>query len=235
MPAHKPWTGVAILVTVVLTQSPATVWAQADGDRQAAQVVQFLSVGGSALVYAFPSLFHINEGPPSCAPCDLNGLPWFDRWAVRPVDHTVSHVSTGVGLALAVGTWVDLAHVGGGKAVAASIEAAGWAAATTALAKTIIGRERPVMYTNSAVQEADHINNQRSMPSGHTSTAFAMATMYVLYTKDRDNKLPALLAGTAAVTVGVLRIVSAKHFPSDVVVGALLGTASGVALYEIRF
>ncbi len=196
---------------------------------------QFLSVGGSALVYALPGLFHINEGPPSCAPCDLNGLPWFDRWAVRPVNRTVSHVSTAVGLALAMGTGVDLARAGGGKAAAASFEAAGWAAATTALAKTIIGRERPVMYTNSAVQEADHINNQRSMPSGHTSAAFAMATMYALYTKDRDNKLPALLAGTAAATVGVLRIVSAKHFPSDVIVGALLGTASGFAIYEIRF
>ena len=232
---HKSRIAVATLVIAALTQSAAAGWAQTEGDRQAVQLEQFLSVGGSALVYAFPNLFHVNEGPPSCAPCDLNGLPWFDRWAVGPVDRTVSDVSTGVGLALAVGTWVDLARVGGGKAVAASIEAAGWAAATTELAKTIIGRERPVMYTNAAVQEADRVNNQRSMPSGHTSAAFALATMYILHTKDRDNKLPALLAGTAAATVGALRIVSAKHFLSDVVVGALLGTASGIALYEIRF
>ncbi len=226
---------VAVLLALALTQSPAAGWAQADGNGQAVQVGQFFSIGGSALIYAFPNVFHVNEGPPTCAPCDLNGLPWFDRWAVRPVNSAVSHVSTGVGLALAVGTWADLASVGGSRAAVASIEAASWAAATTELAKTIVGRERPVMYTDSATREADHINNQRSMPSGHTSTAFAMATMYVLSTRHRDNKLPALLAGSAAITVGVLRIVSAKHFPSDVVVGALLGTASGFVLYELRF
>lgn len=100
----------------------------------------------------------------------------------------------------------------------------------------MIARKRPVLYTEDAAAAAEDLRNQRSMPSGHTSAAFALATSYILYSWPRtENKVPALLAGAAAVSVGVLRVVSARHFPSDVVVGAAVGTLSGIVVYRIRY
>jgi membrane-associated phospholipid phosphatase len=44
-----------------------------------------------------------------------------------------------------------------------------------------------------------------------------------------------ILAVAGAVGVGVLRVAAAKHFPSDVVVGAVVGTATGFVLHRLRF
>ena len=39
----------------------------------------------------------------------------------------------------------------------------------------------------------------------------------------------------AAAGVGVSRVAAAKHFPSDVLAGAVLGTASGLVVYKLKF
>ena len=85
---------------------------------------------------------------------------------------------------------------------------------------------------------ADVLNNQRSMPSGHTSTAFALATSYWLSRRNltKDDRLWlrwALMAGAAG--VGVLRVAAGKHHPSDVLIGAGVGVVSAILVYEIKF
>lgn len=66
-----------------------------------------------------------------------------------------------------------------------------------------------------------------SMPSGHTAAAFCMATVLV-------RQWPRLryLWWTLATGVGVARTLVDRHFPSDVIFGALLGT--GVAMVTLR-
>ncbi|MDH5550864.1 MAG: phosphatase PAP2 family protein, partial [Gemmatimonadota bacterium] len=76
--------------------------------------------------------------------------------------------------------------------------------------------------------------NQRSMPSGHAAIAFATATSYWLNNPERG-LAPKLAAVAAAVGISVLRVASAKHFPSDVVVGAVVGTGVALAVHTIRF
>lgn len=66
-----------------------------------------------------------------------------------------------------------------------------------------------------------------SMPSGHTVTAFAIATAYLFsLQKDRQHKFIWLI-GLACIT-GMTRIVLGAHFPSDVFAGAAIGLFSGV-------
>ncbi len=67
--------------------------------------------------------------------------------------------------------------------------------------------------------------NNSSFPSGHTATAFAIATVMVLMMKDKSWQLFILIA---AILVGYSRIYLAQHFLLDVIVGAVIGSSSGV-------
>lgn len=63
-------------------------------------------------------------------------------------------------------------------------------------------------------------SDEFSFPSGHTMAAFLLATLLYL-TFD----MPAVGVFTWAMLVGCSRVVLGVHFPSDIVVGAVLGVA----------
>ena len=74
--------------------------------------------------------------------------------------------------------------------------------------------------------------NSSSFPSGHTATAFAMATVLAIIIKNKNWQMPLLLA---AVLVGYSRIYLAQHFLLDTLVGAAIGAVSGIwAVYITR-
>jgi len=162
-------------------------------------------------------------------------VPAFDRWAIHDRVDLYADMSDYLLLGLALGTWIDLAATEGSKAALASIEAAGWTLAVTELSKALIGRKRPVLYTSRAQDEVNQRESLRSMPSGHSSVAFALATSYMVNTRDRENKFPAVLAGATALSIGVLRVAAGSHFPSDVVVGAFVGMGTVGVVHTIRF
>ncbi len=66
-----------------------------------------------------------------------------------------------------------------------------------------------------------------SFPSSHTYIAFAIAVSILLY---GHKKLGTFLL-FVAVLVALSRIGAGLHYPSDVIGGALLGTASGILSY----
>lgn len=77
--------------------------------------------------------------------------------------------------------------------------------------KKIVGRPRPL-------DEAE----KDSFPSGHTTVAFTMATVVGHeYTKLR---IPLYVA---ALGTAFSRIYSGRHYPSDVIAGAFIGTLAG--------
>ena len=65
------------------------------------------------------------------------------------------------------------------------------------------------------------LSNTSSLPSGHTATAFALATVLALYTENKGWQLLVLLG---AVLVGYSRIYLGQHFLSDVLLGAFIGS-----------
>ncbi len=91
----------------------------------------------------------------------------------------------------------------------------------TLASKKIIKRERP--YLRYAQLEPVVFENSYSMPSGHTSTAFATATSLSLaYPKWYIIAPSFIWAGS----VGYSRMHLGVHYPSDVLVGALVGSGS---------
>jgi len=219
---------------ISLTCCVTTSWAQEPAKEKVGSG-QILSLGAAALLTLGARSWNINQPPADCGPCDPSTVPVFDRWALHDEIDLHSHISDVLILGLIAGTTVDLAAVDGGKATAASLEAAAWTLALTELSKTIVGRKRPVLYTEDAPQYVNREESLRSMPSGHTSVAFAVATSYWLMTRGRDDRWPAYATGAAAVTISILRVTSGRHFPSDVIVGAALGMITGGVVHEIRF
>lgn len=74
------------------------------------------------------------------------------------------------------------------------------------------------------------LSNDSSFPSGHTATAFAIATILVLIMKETRWQLFILVA---AFGVGYSRIYLAQHFLADIIAGAVIGTLSSVIVYAL--
>jgi membrane-associated phospholipid phosphatase len=121
-----------------------------------------------------------------------------------------------------------------GREVMRAVLASG---ALTAFAKGTVGRARPF----AAPGDPDVFSPGRgftngslaSFPSGHTSAAFATATVLAreLNTAHPGGRWPTntLLFG-GATFVGFSRVYERQHWPSDVVAGAALGAITG---YEV--
>jgi membrane-associated phospholipid phosphatase len=102
--------------------------------------------------------------------------------------------------------------------------------------KYIAGRERPTVDNNNGnfelVNAALHESNHNSFPSGHTTSAWALATVFATQYKDTQ-WVPAIAYGSAF-AVGLSRIMLEKHWPGDVVAGSLLGYAIGKATVQVH-
>ncbi len=102
------------------------------------------------------------------------------------------------------------------------------------LGKLCIGRARPFMYYDDYPREAVQSHDwNKSFPSGHTTLAFAGAsfTSYVFstYFPDSSWKIPVIGSSCfIALSTAVCRVASGDHFPTDVIAGAVAGTACGI-------
>ena len=98
------------------------------------------------------------------------------------------------------------------------------ATVTTQLLKRIVNRPRPYESYNDIYP--DEFESGKSFPSGHTTTAFSTATSLTLTTKKWYIAVPAFAWVTS---VGYSRMYLGEHYPSDVLMGAAVGTASAFA------
>jgi membrane-associated phospholipid phosphatase len=99
--------------------------------------------------------------------------------------------------------------------------------------KAVVGRERPFVHALPADQRAhtsSPSDNNTSFYSGHTTRAFSLAVATGTVASLRGYRwAPWIWAAglTVATSIGYLRIAADKHYFTDVLVGAVMGSAFG--------
>ncbi len=99
--------------------------------------------------------------------------------------------------------------------------------------KVLIGRPRPKVYLHDHIytpQLLEFHSKFWSMPSGHTTTAFAVAASFSFIWPRYK-----VLFFLAAILVALSRVALCKHYLSDVIVGAVLGTIVTYLLHKRYF
>lgn len=192
--------------------------------------------GGAALFAASLGL----HGSTQELPVDLSQVNAFDRAAMFQYSKVLDQVSditqyaaVALPFVLALGVSQDQAFAGG----VIYFEVMTRAFFAKNMVKTLVPRVRPWMYTaseNGSVPDVWEGND--SFPSGHATMAFAAAAFGVTTAVlELPSGSPWLVPFAAtevslAVVTGSLRVFSGMHFMTDVIVGAALGTAIGIAL-----
>ncbi len=194
-------------------------------------------------------------GPAECRWCDrgldgadqLNGFDRFGRGAAWSLgdQKTAAKLSDGLGFLLVpvsvVGLEALLAHQDGALSETPNdlliiAEAAVLAAVVNQTVKFVAQRERPFVHALSPEQRLatdDPHDNNLSFYSGHTSFTFALATAAGTVAELRGYRNSWLVWSVGvplAGLTGYLRMAAEKHYFSDVLVGAAVGSAFGVGV-----
>ena len=188
-------------------------------------------IGNTALPYC---------GTATTPPCDPNQVNAFDRLAI-------GHTSQGARTAANIISFVPIIYVGldifdvGIKNwktyftdLWVVVEAMAWNGAIQDVVRRAVRRPRPFLYTPGAYpSDRDASEATLSYFSGHTSFAFSLATAasYTFTLRHPHSKWkwlvwPALMA--VASIEPFLRVYSGDHFPTDVITGAVVGSATGL-------
>lgn len=108
------------------------------------------------------------------------------------------------------------------------------------LFKSLVKRPRPYVFNPDAPLHKKLEKDARmAFYSGHTSMSFASAVLFAKSFNDHyphSNWKNAVWAGSllTAGTVGYLRVEAGRHYPTDVLVGALVGGAIGYFIPKIH-
>src|SRR6266513_357505 len=172
---------------------------------------------------------------PRC-PCDPREVNAFDRPAVgnkSPIAKTLSDAT--VGAVVIVPLALDALDIGPSRAwlndavVFAQTLVVNGTLVTAA--KFIVQRPLPRTYAGDP-NLIDRPEGYRSFYSGHTSLVFAglSATAMTIRLRYGEKTWPWIVTGVVGTSVAIERVADGRHFPSDVLVGALMGTATGIGV-----
>ena len=169
--------------------------------------------------------------PLSAQNWDINTVHRINSWDgrfIRNYNKVISrsepYLAVGVPVAMALAGWIkdDRALLKDALYVGTSV--AGAFVVTYGL-KYIVGRDRPYERYPDRVHPYSR-EDSPSFPSGHTATAFALATsLSIRYPKWYVIAPSALWA----CSVGISRMNEGVHYPTDVLAGAALGAGFAVA------
>jgi membrane-associated phospholipid phosphatase len=225
-----------LLLVVALADPPA---AEDDArpesiyDVHLAVDVPVTVVAGSAGLVRI--LFEDQLARKSC-PCDPSGINALDRG-------TVGNHSSAAGVAanltvygvMAALPLADLLDVGFGRTwgedLMIYVETLAIDTALQNATNFIVARPRPRTYAGDPAYLSSG-EGYLSFYAGHVSTAFAMtsAAAFTIRHRHGEQIWPWIAAGVLAGSVAFERVASGDHFPTDVAVGAVAGTAIGVTV-----
>lgn len=177
-----------------------------------------------------------------CDPARINAL---DRALQPPFWRAAAPISDGLLLGmlatpLAVSGYQSAeGGIDFSRDVAVAGQVLGATALTTVALKFIVRRPRPLTYDPRFDAQARLKGDARlSFPSGHTSLVFASASFIAATAVRRATggaRIAAIASAYGAATlVAYLRMASRRHFFSDVLAGAGIGTAYGWLIPELH-
>jgi membrane-associated phospholipid phosphatase len=230
------------LLVVCLLASTASADSWYEGEHGTNRLLHLsIAVVGGASYAALEVPLEDNLAATTCRWCDPTGLDRGVRDLLRWSDDnatSASSASTVSAYALAPAAAVALVALGtfddaswaqvidDFTPIAESVVVNAWA--TRAL-KVAIGRQRPYAHYAGPRSTEDNL----SFPSGHTSYAFAIVTSSAMIARARGYRSEPYIWAvglTFATAAGYLRIAADKHYLTDVLAGAALGTAAGLTV-----
>jgi len=202
-----------------------------------------LATGGVGAAGLVPILLADHLPHATCAPCDPTHLLGLDRNAVGPVRPGVARASDAmlVSTVFAAGALMLDARARQPGAtnledLAVLTQALAVDGAVTEWTKVLFHRPRPYLYATGAQYQTPE--DGLSFPSGHASVAFTAAAAYASMMQRRhqlrQHTGETVLLFAAASATAVLRVIARKHFPTDVLAGAVLGTATGWVVPQLH-
>jgi membrane-associated phospholipid phosphatase len=180
-------------------------------------------------------------GPRSCRVCGVDGLDAVARGALRWNDAGAANtMSDWTGLVVTPVTALGACQI----AAAADhrfhdapanamvvLEAAALAVTLQSAVKLVVARQRPyVHFRDSSEPAAPQVQDNLSFYSGHTNFAFVVAVANGTIASMRGYRLAPVVWATSlpwAGITGYLRIAADKHYLTDVLTAALIGSAVG--------
>ncbi|MBW7888232.1 MAG: phosphatase PAP2 family protein [Bacteroidetes bacterium] len=170
-----------------------------------------------------------------------NSINIFDRWATNFASVELSQASdllVGACIVAPAGLLLFDKNIGSDWQTISTMyaETALLATFLPSLGKGPAKRIRPYLYNPNAplkLQQDDEAN--RSFFSGHTTWSFASMTFLAVvysdfYPNSKYKTAVWTVSMSAASAVGLMRIFSGAHFPSDVLLGALVGGTIGYGI-----
>ena len=197
----------------------------------------YAAIGVLGTAAVLPTLLADHLPHATCAPCDPSGLWGIDRGTIGEPRSGPAAASDVTLLATFFGGAALLAHARAGQPSQAKWEdvtvytqSVLATAAVTEWTKVLFQRPRPPRYTANAANYLDP-DYGKSFPSGHAAFSFAAASSYASILSQRGeagrHKGEIVLLFTTAAATSILRVSAHKHFPTDVMAGAVLGTTVG--------
>jgi membrane-associated phospholipid phosphatase len=237
----------AAVATLLLSLLPQKASAQAVRELRHDTTVDGAIAASGAVLWLGSELLRPQLAPSECRWCASNGLDdavrSAARWDNTHAAGTISDVlAFGVVPAFAIGLtglasyndkgdlprWAtDMLLVAEASVLAMDVNQG---------LKLAAGRERPFVHALAPAEKQstdDPADNNLSFYSGHTTWVFALAASSGTVASLRGYRLAPLVWAVgmpAAAATGWLRIAADRHYFTDVVVGAVVGSAMGIAI-----
>ncbi len=172
-------------------------------------------------------------------------IPWYDRWAARPYNRSVDKISylpfdAAMPYPLIFCAFDKKMRKDYLKLTFLYAEAMAITGAIYTSGVHYFSRLRPLVYSSeSPIDVRTSSNSRNSFFAGHVAlvatSTFFMASAYADYHPDSQFKWVMYgVAGVATLTTACLRSLAGEHNPSDILVGTIVGTASGLLVPRLH-
>jgi membrane-associated phospholipid phosphatase len=225
---------VSVLLALLVQASPAPMGHARSVYHISAKVDAPVMIG-AALVFAVPYAYENTWITLRC-PCDPREVNAFDRPAIGNTSAAAKTLSDVTAISAVVApAVVDVLKLGKSRALFEDAVVFGQTmlvnTALVTAAKFIVQRPLPRTYAGDSTM-IHSPEGYRSFYSGHTSTVFAAlaASAMTLRWRYGEKTWPWILTGVVGTSVAIERVADGRHFPTDVMTAAVMGTAVGIAV-----